>query len=470
MTIRFLLNGRIRTESGIAPTTTVLDYLRDRAGFVGTKEGCAEGDCGACTVVVTRHGSNRFEAVNACLLAMGQLDGSRLLTVEGLAGANGELDPVQQALIDHNSTQCGFCTPGFVMSLYALRQGDETVSDPVIHDALAGNLCRCTGYRPIVDAAREACRTGADRPRGESAAVPDLPVHDSFETGREYWLAPKTLGDLVRCRAQHPDALVLAGGTDLGLLFSKDRRGSPVTISTSHVAELRRLENSPSDLTIGAAVTYTEALPAIDAAFSSFGVIVRRLGSRQIRNVGTIGGNIGNASPIGDAPPCLIALDAILELHGTGGRRAIALETFFVAYRRTSLAPGEVIGAVRVPKLTANQLFRAYKVSKRHDQDISSVVAAFRITLDGGRVSEARIAYGGMAAVPARARETEAALTGKPWSEESMVAAMSAIDRDFSPIDDHRASAAYRRRVAGNLLLRLFRDVQGVGAVNVMAL
>ena len=471
MPICFTLNGQLRDESSISPTMTVLDYLRERAHLSGTKEGCAEGDCGACTIALVRNGSTRLEAVNSCLLAMGQLDGARVTTVEGLAGDGGALDPIQQAIVAEDGTQCGFCTPGFVMALHALRHSGETIDDATIHDALAGNLCRCTGYRSIVAAARAGCAQAGGEPTVASdTGAPALSAGESYDFHDQRFLAPQSIDALIAHRTEFPDAPLLSGGTDLGLLFSKERKTFPVTIFTQNVAELRRIEEDDRSITFGAAVTYTEALPYIESAYPSFGVLIHRIGSRQIRNVGTIGGNIGNASPIGDTPPCLIALDAMLKLRGAGGVREMPLEDFFLDYRKTDLGRDEVIESVRVPKLADGQVYRTYKISKRYDQDISSVIGAFRLTLNDGRVTEARIAYGGMAATPKRAAACEAALTGQPWSPETATRAAAALASDFSPISDHRAGADYRLRVAGNLLHRLYRDVTGGDTVEVMDL
>jgi xanthine dehydrogenase small subunit len=458
--IRFVLNGGLHeVAEGVAPSTTMLDYLRDRLRLTGTKEGCAEGDCGACTVV--RYGpSGKAEAVNACLMQIAQADGMEILTVEGLEGANGgALMPVQKAMAEGDGTQCGFCTPGFVGALYALQQSGEEIDDATIHDALAGNLCRCTGYRPIVDAARVACRSPVSRVPADAPA----PAALHMAAGQSFH-APETLADLLALRAAHPEAMLLAGGTDLGLLVSKARRRPETVIHTARVAELRAMEETADALVLGAAVTYTEALPAIERLYPSFGTLVRRIGSRQIRNLGTIGGNIGNASPIGDTPPCLIALGGTLTLASSAGEREIAIEDFFLDYRKTDLKPGEVIRSIRVPKPAKDASFRVYKISKRYDQDISAVVGAFALVLDRGKVASARIAFGGMAATPKRAKAAEAALAGADWTEEGAAGGAEALSADFAPIGDHRATAAYRLRVARNLFVRLYRDIAGTEA------
>jgi xanthine dehydrogenase small subunit len=453
--IRFTLNGTAHEATDMSPTTTMLDYLRDTLGMTGTKEGCAEGDCGACTVVRVVDG--RFEAVNACLMQVGQADGVEILTVEGLEKINGgALTPVQDAMATGDGTQCGFCTPGFIGALFALEQSGEDISEDVIHDALAGNLCRCTGYRPIIEAARAACSSMVDY----KPATPPARSAE-HETEGQVFHVPDTLAELTRLRAAHPDAMLLSGGTDLGLSVSKGRERPAVVIHTAQVAELAEIEETDDALILGAGVSYTRALPYIDRLYPSFAEMIRRIGSRQIRNLGTIGGNIGNASPIGDTPPCLIALEATLTLASTDGEREIPIEDFFLDYRKTDLKPGEVIRSIRIPKLTDGQSFRTYKVSKRYDQDISAVIGGFRLTLAGDKVTDARIAYGGMAATPKRAPAVEAALTGAAWSEDAASAAGAKISEDYAPLTDHRATAEYRSRVAANLCTRLYRDLAG---------
>ena len=455
--IRILLNGEPCEIRDVPPATTVLDWLRTEKRLTGTKEGCAEGDCGACTVVlgIPDGGGLRHEAVNSCLMTVPQLAGSALLTVEGLA-ANERLHPLQRAMVEADASQCGFCTPGIAMALYAFLEGGEEPEIETIHDALAGNLCRCTGYRPIVDAARKAERAPAAAP---AAPVPE--AGPDYAAGAQLFFAPRTLDELVALRAAHPDAPILAGGTDLGLLFSRERRAFDAIISVARVGGLDRLEIREDEIEIGAAVTYTRALPVLDAEYPGMGELIRRIGSRQIRNLGTIGGNIGNASPIGDMPPCLIALDATLVLRGPDGAREMPIEDFFLDYRRTDLRPGEVIEAVRVPRLAPGEVFRTYKVSKRYDQDISAVIGAYRLTLADGRVTDARIAYGGMAATPKRARHAERALIGGSWDGEAVEGAKRAMQGDFEPIDDFRAGARYRAAVAANLLERLHLQTAG---------
>jgi len=451
MAIRFILNGEARAETNVPPGMTVLDYLRGIARLTGTKEGCAEGDCGACTIAVREAGAPGapFRAVNSCLMSVPQLDGCEVKTVEGLASAQ-TLHPVQQALAEGDGTQCGFCTPGFVMSMFAFQQGGEPADDATIHEALAGNLCRCTGYRPIVD----ACRAIAAQPRlntGLAAAI--MPCEEYRHAGQVCFL-PRSLDKLVALRAQHPDAVIFAGGTDLGLLLSKERKRFPAIILTSRVQELMQIVATPDALTLGAAVTYSQALPQLENYFPAFGALVRRIGSRQIRNLGTFAGNLATASPIGDTLPCLIALGAQVTLHSDKGARTLAAENFILGYRKTALAADEVISAIRIPALPKDESFAVYKLSKRFDQDISTVIAAFRLRRDGGKIARLHAVYGGMAATAARARSVEDALAGKAWSDESLAGLDALIARDFSPMTDQRGTANYRLRAAANLLRR----------------
>jgi len=459
--IRFLLNGEPHAAGGVSPTMTVLDWLRLKARLTGTKEGCAEGDCGACTIVLGRKASGelQYQAVNSCLMMLPQIAGCAVLTVDGLAALDGTLHPVQQALVDADATQCGFCTPGFVMAMFAFHHGGEGAEDTSIHEALAGNLCRCTGYRSIVDACRRIASGPNDRFASRAAATADalhtLPACTDYRHDGQIFLSPRSLAELHAARAAHPDALLLAGGTDLGLRVSKDREAFPIVISTAEVGELGQIATDAQALTIGGAVTYSQALPYFDKHFPSFGMLVRRIGSRQIRNLGTIAGNLATASPIGDTLPCLIALDASVSLASRAGERTMPVEAFITGYRKTALAPGEVIAAIRIPLLAADHRFAAYKLSKRFDQDISTVVAAFRLALTDDKVREVRAAYGGMAARAMRALNLEAALTGREWTQENLADIDAALGRDFTPMSDHRGGAAYRLRAAAGLVRRL---------------
>jgi xanthine dehydrogenase small subunit len=440
--IRFTLNDRTVELSGVSPMTTLLDWLRDHRGLKGTKEGCAEGDCGACTVVLERAGGRR-EAINSCIALVGQMDGQSVRTVEGLLGEDGAPHPVQVAMAEADATQCGFCTPGFVMTAYAFAAGGETADLETIHDALAGNLCRCTGYRPIVEAMTKIAGVAVE------PATPALMRIEAAAFDGTFF-APRTLAELLKLRAAHPGALLLAGATDLGLLASRSRKPPKAVIHVAHVPELTTIVESKREITIGAAVTYAQAMPPLIAAFPALRTYLARLGSRQIRTLGTIGGNIGTASPIGDMPPVLLALETRLKLVSVRGVREIPLEKFFLDYRKTALAPDEVIESLTLPRLWPGEVFHCDKVSKRRDQDISTVAGAYRLRIKNGKIEEARLAFGGMAAIPKRAAAAEAALL-----KSGFTAAAAALAGDFQPIDDWRGSGLYRLQVAANLLRRL---------------
>jgi xanthine dehydrogenase small subunit len=472
--LRFLIGHEHRELERVDPTMTVLDYLRLVEHRTGTKEGCAEGDCGACTVALGRlqGGRVRYQAVNACILFVGQLDGAQLLTVEDLKDQHGAPHVVQQAMVDCHASQCGFCTPGFVMSLFTLYESDPKAdhSDTLlgtqrIDDALAGNLCRCTGYAPIVAAAKRMLELSRGNPNLFAARRPDtiarLEALDDDETvavgdGERRFFAPATLDALADLLLQYPQACILAGATDVGLWVTKHLRVLDPIVHVGRVRELLQVVDTGEALEIGAGVTYADARAALAALYPDMGELLRRLGGEQVRNVGTIGGNIANGSPIGDSPPALIAMGARLVLRRGAEQRTLALEDFFLDYGKQDRRPSEFVERIIVPKPAPGLRFRAYKVSKRFDQDISSVLGAFALQIAGGKVEGARIAYGGMAATPKRARSVEAALTGRPWNETTVEAAMAVIADDFAPIDDWRASAVYRLMAARNLLRRLF--------------
>ena len=461
--IRFILNDEPVELSGVSPMTTLLDWLREHRGLRGTKEGCAEGDCGACTVVLEQAEGHR-RPINACIALLGQIDGAAVRTVEGLRGPDGAPHAVQTAMADADATQCGFCTPGFVMSAYAFSAGGEAADPETIHDALAGNLCRCTGYRPIV----EAMTRVAGLPVGP---VPSLPARTQAAAFEGRFFAPRTLGELLTLRAQLPEALVVAGGTDLGLLSSRARKPPAALIHLAHVPELTAMAEDPEQITIGAAVPYADALPVLVAAYPALNTYLTRLGSRQIRSMGTIGGNIGTASPIGDMPPALLALEASLRLVSSRGARALPLDDFFLGYRKTALAPDEVIQNLSMPRLWPGEVFFCDKVSKRRDQDISTVAGAYRLRIKNGIIEDVRTGFGGLAATPARAANVERALKGQAFAAATFEAAAAAIPKDFQPIDDWRGSAAYRLTAAANLLRRLYWRIADPGrAVDLEAL
>ncbi|WP_029007381.1 xanthine dehydrogenase small subunit [Azospirillum halopraeferens] len=474
--VRFVMGGRVVEVRGVSPTTTVLDWLRAN-GRCGSKEGCAEGDCGACTVVLGERTPDgeagppvRYRAVNACILFLPMIDGKLLLTVEDLADEDGDLHPVQQALLEANASQCGFCTPGFAMALFALYHAGAAPDDPAIHDALAGNLCRCTGYRPILEAARRM-RPHIDvtdrfqrSEAGILALLRSVEREGTLEVSGQggTFLAPRTVADLAALYARHPDATLVAGATDVGLWVTKGHRSLPVLIHLEPVAELHRVTEAADHLDIGAAATYAALLPSLDRHLPAFAALVRRIGAAQVRNSGTLGGNVANGSPIGDSMPALLALDAELVLNRDGVRRVVPLDGFYTGYRTSVLQAGEFVERIRIPFPDPGERFAVWKVSKRRDQDISAVCAAFRLSLDdAGGVTGFRAGYGGMAAIPARARAAEAAVIGRPWTAQTAAAAAEALSLDFSPITDARASSDFRAAVARNLLLRFHRYTTG---------
>lgn len=447
--VAFTLNGTPVRLDGVAPTRTLLDWLREERGLCGTKEGCNEGDCGACTVMVTDAGGAR--ALNACILFLPQVHGKAVRTVEGIAGPNGALHPVQAAMIDHHGSQCGFCTPGFVVAMAAAHLNGRTDHA----DQIAGNLCRCTGYAPILRAAKAA--EGAPVPEWMRDAPPVVEGAGAFR--------PQSADELADWYAAHPEATLIAGATDVGLWVTKQLRDLSPVAFLNGVTDLQRIEQDGDTLRVGAGVTISALWEAMKSLHPSFAELLRRYASVQVRNAATIGGNIANGSPIGDGPPALIALGATLHLRRGNERRAMPLEDFFLDYRKQDRRPGEFVEAVTFPA-TAPSL-RCYKLSKRFDQDISAVCGCFNVTVEGGRVTAARIAFGGMAGTPKRAKVVEAALLGKPWSEGTVIAAKAALAQDFTPLSDMRASAAYRLTTAANMLTRYFHDLSGT-AVSIL--
>ena len=454
--VAFLLNGT-QVQVTDAPTRTLLEYLRETRGLVGTKEGCNEGDCGACTVMVTDATGAR--ALNACILFLPQLHGKSVRTVEGLTGPQGELHPVQQAMVAHHGSQCGFCTPGFVVSMAVAHLNGDTDHDTT----LAGNLCRCTGYAPIIRAAKAA----------EAAPVPDwmtpkapfiLAQTSSGARGQTAPGAfrPTTADELATLYAATPDATLIAGATDVGLWVTKQLRDLAPVIFLNGINELSVISHVQSTLRIGACVTITDLMAAVKPFHPSFAELLRRYASVQVRNAATIGGNIANGSPIGDGPPALIALGATLHLRHRDTRRDLPLESFFLDYRKQDRTPGEFVEAITIP--TQAPALRCYKISKRFDQDISAVCGCFNITTTAGTVTAARIAFGGLAGIPKRAAAVENALIGKAWTLPTLTTAAKAFATDFQPLTDMRASAAYRLTVAQNLLTRYFHDLAGTPA------
>ncbi len=476
--IRFVLDGEVIELTDVDPTRTVLQFLREDLRRTGTKEGCAEGDCGACTVVLaelTRDGNDvDVRAVNSCIQFLPTLDGKELITVESLSNGGG-LHPVQQAMVDHHGSQCGFCTPGFVMSLFALYKTQKNPTRRDIDDALAGNLCRCTGYRPIIDAAEAMYEAEAGEdwlqqpfakqsaPAARVRALQELQRDEGLHVaadGREFF-APTTSDELAALLAAHPGATVLAGGTDVGLWVTKQHRELNTVVYTGHVAELQELRVTDTHIEIGAAVSVADAMAVIIEHYPGLDDLFWRFASPPIRNAATLGGNVANGSPIGDSMPALIVAGATLVLRRGRSRREVPLDGFYLDYRVKDLRPSEFIESIRMPLPKDGVVLRSHKLSKRFDQDISAVCTAYRLELHGEEVASFRMACGGMAATVKRALNCEAAIDGKRWDATTIARGAEALALDFTPITDMRASAHYRLRATQNLLRRFFLETRG---------
>lgn len=469
-TLRFVLGHRPHALPDVAPDRTLLDVLREDLRCTAVKEGCASGDCGACTVAVAeaeQGGRLHWRAINSCIRLAHSVEGMAVFTAEDIAGEGGRLHPAQRAMLECHGSQCGFCTPGFVMSLFALHRqhdGAAVSRDEALH-ALSGNLCRCTGYRPILDAA-QTMHHWPDVPLDESGLLQKLKLlaqdgrATAADSASNFYATPTTLAELLRLRAAHPQALIAAGTTDVGLWVTKQHRRFGQIIDVTRVTELRRIERGAHSLSIGAAVPLTEAFDALAESRPQLKPFFDRFAGLPVRESGTLGGNVANGSPIGDSMPLLIALGATLVLASTRGERTLPIEDFYLAYRKTALAPDEVLARIEVPQPTPHEWLRADKISKRFEDDISAVCLAVALQVEDGVIHSARIGAGGVAAVPARAIQTEAALAGQPCAEGTFDAAASVLEAEFKPLSDMRASSAYRRAVLGNLLRRGWQQSQ----------
>ncbi|MBL4673787.1 MAG: xanthine dehydrogenase small subunit [Arenicella sp.] len=471
--IRFLLNDEEVSLADINPNTTLLQYLREKLGKVGTKEGCASGDCGACTVVlgeVSRERSStaemHYKTVNACIALLPNLHGRQLITVEDLQH-EGQMHPVQKSMVEQHGSQCGFCTPGFIMSLFALNKVHDRPTREQANQALGGNLCRCTGYRSIIDAAMTAANK-TDHFDSSSAitirrlqAIADDSVGTTIElSGNGYRaFSPQSIGELARLSETYAEARLVAGGTDLCLQITQNLDQFDTLISTLDVPELCQVELSEKGFTIGAAATYSQFITPLSQQYPEWGAMIERLGSLQIRNLGTLGGNIANASPVGDMPPVLIAMGATMCLRKGDRIRQLAIEDFFLDYKKTALEAGEFIQSIFIPNASDTTHLKIYKVSKRFDDDISAVLAAITLQLKDNVVSAIDIAFGGMAAIPKRAVKCEAALRNQQWDDATIERAAAALSEDFNPLSDARASSQYRLQVAQNLLRRAYIEI-----------
>lgn len=471
--LSFQLNGRPVQEAAAAPTTTLLQYLRGARGLTGSKEGCAEGDCGACTVAVldpTAPGGPAYRAVNSCLVLLPMVHGKEVVTVEGLAqpapgGDAGAVVPhlAQDALATALGSQCGYCTPGVVMSMFEACYRQDLDEPWKVDDQMCGNLCRCTGYRPIREATHQVAGVRPDDRFSARLIRSAAPAADlEYQAGDQRYFAPASLGAAYAVLAAHPGAAIVQGGTDFSLAITKRFEAPATVLSLEQIDELRGFADRGDHWWLGAGLRLSDLEAVARGILPPVERMLRFFGARQIKHRGTVGGNVANASPIGDLPPVLLALGASIVLGSARGERALPLGDFFLAYRKTALQAGELVLGVRVPKLAARGVrASAYKVSKRQELDISTTAAAFFVrTDDAGVVTEARLAYGGMAAVPARARGAEAALVGQRWDAAGVERACAALEGDFRPLDDHRGSAWYRRTLAANLLRGFFLETE----------
>ena len=478
-TLTFLRRGQPVALRNVPPERTLLQVLREDLHLTATKEGCGEGDCGACTVVIAEAVDGRltYQAINSCIRLAHSVDGMAVYTAEDIQAPNGELHPVQESMVRCHGSQCGFCTPGFVMSLFATYQhsnGGQGITRERAQADLSGNLCRCTGYRPILDAAQ----TMGELPLPEGCAVDEAATLAALSALKRphnpaaTYLRPTSLNELLQARAQHRQAQVVAGCTDVGLWVTKQHRRFDQVLDVTATHELRRVETYPHHIAIGAAVTLTDAYAALVQERPQLTRFAQRFAGLPVRNSGTLGGNVANGSPIGDSMPLLIALGASVVLmrwdakHAAIAHRELALEDLYTGYRQNVMRPDELLTWIKVPRPTPHERTSIYKISKRFDDDISAVCLAIRITLANGVVEQISIGAGGVAATPVRARQAEAVLRGQPWNADSVMAAQAALRAEFQPISDMRASAAYRQTVLGNLLRRFWLESQGEAAIN----
>ncbi|MDC8831457.1 xanthine dehydrogenase small subunit [Alteromonas gilva] len=471
--IKFLLNNELVTLDNKVAEVTVQQYLRDNKALKGSKEGCASGDCGACTVVLGEIAPDQqrihYRSINSCITLLASLHGKQLISVEHLSH-NGALHPVQQSLVDHHGSQCGFCTPGIVMSMFALYHTDTAVNRDTINTALSGNLCRCTGYRPIIDATRESC----GKPAGERqpdqftrreaqtlATLQALQAESSEPATMNNVFLPQSRTEVAELLARYPDARFVAGSTDLALEYTQQLKSLPTLISTTRVKECRDVTVTDDHISVGAALPLNDITALLTQYFPALHELIDRFASIPVRNQATLGGNIANASPIGDMPPVLLALNGAVETDNGSEYRTVAAREFFTGYRQTVLNDKEWISAIRLPRLSAAAQLKAYKVSKRHEDDISAVCAVFNIELDGSTVKSLHTGFGGVAATPVCCHALEQHVVGKDWRNAQLRSeGMQILSEAFSPIDDVRASAAYRKQLLANLWQRFWFETQ----------
>ena len=465
--IKFVWENKVYSINNPDPNETLLNYVRLKLKKTGTKEGCAEGGCGACTVVLGELKNNNiiYKAINSCISFVPSLEGKQLILVEDLVKKNGTLHPVQDAMIKYHGSQCGFCTPGFVMSLFAMYKNFSSYNNERIYDSISGNLCRCTGYRPIVDAAKSLNNVSRldqfynNRKKTLKLLKKIDSKNLSFKNGNKKYFSPKNINQLTKVIKDNPNSIFLSGGTDLSLQVTKERKEINNIISLNSIKELKFIKEKNGNIEVGASTSLKEFELFIKKYYPDFNLILKRYGSDQIRNVGTIAGNIATASPIGDTLPLLLSLDAKIVLQKISNKTVLPLKKFFISYRKTRLKKGEFIHSIIIPIFKKN-IFKAYKISKRFDDDISTVCASFNLEIVNNKIKNVKIAYGGMAPIPKRAINCEKTLVNASLSEESFNKAIKKLERDFAPIDDMRASKSYRMEIAKNLLIKCFLEIK----------
>ena len=465
-TIRFIFENKIQEIHNPEPNETILNYIRLKLKKTGTKEGCAEGGCGACTVVIGELKSNDivYKAINSCITFTTFLEGKQLLVVEDLKFKNGSLHPVQSAMVNYHGSQCGYCTPGFVMSLFSLYKNNISYDKKIIEEAISGNLCRCTGYRPIIDAAKSLKNTGPDQFKKDKKKIITLlkkirPENLLIYNKDKKYFAPRTVNELKKILKKNSNFDFLSGGTDISLIVTKQKKKLKNIIYLNSINELKNIKKNNKYIEVGATTPLIKFEKFIKRYYSDFNTILKRYGSVQIRNVATIAGNIATASPIGDSLPLLLSLDATIVLESFNKKTILPLKNFFVSYRKTKLKKDQFISAVRIPIFKKN-IFKAYKISKRIDDDISSVCASFNLSIENKKIKNIKIAYGGMAAIPKRAINCEKMLLNSNFSENTIFKAQKSLEKDFQPIDDMRASKDYRMEIAKNLLMKCFTEIK----------
>ena len=465
--IEFVFQNKVHQILNPDPNETVLNFVRSNLKKTGTKEGCAEGGCGACTIVLGELKNNKilYKSINSCITFVPVLNGKQLILIENLTSENGKLHSVQNAMVDYHGSQCGFCTPGFVMSMFAMFKNNKSINNELINDSLSGNLCRCTGYRPIIDAAKSLNNLSRydhfDKDKFIILRLLKKITKKNIEiaSNNKKYFAPKTIKELKKILNKVKDAKLLSGGTDLSLEVTKKRKELEKIIYLGSIEELNFIKKYKNEIEIGASTTLINFEKQIKKYYLDFYNILKRYGSVQIRNVCTIAGNIATASPIGDSLPLLMALDAKIIIDGKNGKKIIPINNFFIGYRKTKLKQGDFIYSVKIPILKYN-IFKAYKISKRFDDDISSVCGSFNLEINKNHIKGAKIAFGGMSEVPKRAIKTEKILINSEFSEKIFDKATKNLEKDFSPIDDMRASKKYRIEVAKNLLLKCFFEIK----------